>query len=74
LLVPLGLAPCFIGMASWVYGSVAVVLGAVFLVFALCVWRNHGDKYAKRTFAFSIFYLFLLFAMLLVDRVAGFSA
>jgi heme o synthase len=74
LLVPLGLAPCFIGMASWVYGSVAAVLGAVFLVFALCVWRDHGDKYAKRTFAFSILYLFLLFAMLLVDRVAGFSA
>jgi protoheme IX farnesyltransferase len=73
LLVPLGLAPCFIGMASWVYGSVAAVLGAVFLVFALCVWRDHGDKYAKRTFAFSILYLFLLFAMLLVDRVAGFS-
>jgi protoheme IX farnesyltransferase len=73
LLVPLGVVPSLIGMASWVYGGVATVLGAVFLGFAVCVLRDRGEKYAKRTFAFSILYLFLLFAMLIVDRAAGFS-
>ncbi len=73
LLVPLGLAPSLIGMASWVYGSVAAALGAVFLGFAVCVYRDTGEKFAKRTFAFSILYLFLLFAMLIVDRAAGLS-
>jgi protoheme IX farnesyltransferase len=71
ILAPLGAAPWFLGYASAVYGIVAVAAGAaiVALAFRLRAERN-GYAASKRMFAFSILYLFLLFAMLLVDRVA----
>jgi heme o synthase len=71
ILAPLGAAPWFLGYASVVYGIVAVAAGAaiVALAFRLHAERN-GYAASKRMFAFSILYLFLLFAMLLVDRVA----
>ena len=71
LLAPLGMAPTFIGMSSWFYGGFAGLLGLVFVGFALAVYREEGDSYARRTFAFSIFYLFLLFASLIADKAVG---
>ena len=71
---PIALAPALIGVAGWLYGAVALVLSALFTGLALRVWRDRGDRSAKQMFAFSILYLFLLFALLLVDRapaVAG---
>ena len=54
------------------YGIVALVLGAVMIALALRVRaEQNGQKASKQLFAFSILYLFLLFAMLLVDRVSG---
>jgi protoheme IX farnesyltransferase len=51
---------------------VSIVLGAVFLAFALAVYHHRegrlADYAARRLFAFSIFYLFGLFAMLLLER------
>jgi protoheme IX farnesyltransferase len=38
---------------------------------AVRVWRDESDRSAKQMFGFSILYLFLLFAFLLIDRVAG---
>ncbi len=71
ILAPLGAAPWFLGYAGAVYGIVAVAAGAaiVALVFRLRAERN-GYAASKRMFAFSILYLFVLFAMLLVDRVS----
>ena len=71
LLAPLGMAPTFIGMSSWFYGGFAGLLGLVFVGFALAVYREEGDSYARRTFAFSILYLFLLFASLIADKAVG---
>ena len=63
-----------------VYALAAVVLGAGFL---LCVWRVArdrqdaagvsltGDAPARAAFKYSIVYLFVLFAALAVDRLAG---
>jgi protoheme IX farnesyltransferase len=72
LLVPLGLWPAFIGLAGGLYAITAMVLGAVFLAFALAVYQHRegrqADYAARRLFAFSIFYLFGLFAMLLLER------
>ncbi len=72
ILAPLGAAPWFLGYAGAVYGIVAVVAGAaiVALAFRLRAERN-GHTASKQMFAFSILYLFLLFAMLLVDRVSA---
>ena len=71
LLAPLGMAPTFIGMSSWFYGGFAAALGAIFVGFCVAVYRETGDLYARRTFAFSILYLFLLFAALIADKAIG---
>jgi heme o synthase len=77
ILAPLGAAPWFLGYAGALYGVVALLAGAAMIGLAL---RLRGEasgatatKHAasKRLFSFSILYLFLLFAMLLVDRTAA---
>lgn len=75
LLAPLAIAPWVIGGTGWVYGSVSVVLSVLFLALAWPVWRRDRDGEAdqmqpeKTLFKFSIYYLFILFAALVVDRV-----
>jgi protoheme IX farnesyltransferase len=68
VLVPLGVAPWLIGFAGLVYGVVAVVTGAAMLALAVRLMTDRSDRAAKQLFAFSILYLFLLFAFLLIDR------
>jgi protoheme IX farnesyltransferase len=68
VLWPIAVAPALVGVAGWLYGAVALALSALFTGLALRVWRDAGDRSAKQMFAFSILYLFLLFALLLVDR------
>jgi protoheme IX farnesyltransferase len=72
LLAPLGVAPWLLGYTGPIYGVAATVLGAGMLVLALRVrGEQSGHTACKQLFAFSILYLFLLFAALLVDRVSG---
>ena len=78
LLAPVAIAPWAIGGTSWIYGSVAVVLSALFVVLAMPVFtRMRADDDAmtpeKRLFKYSIVYLFVLFAALVVDRVAAYQ-
>jgi heme o synthase len=72
LLAPLALWPAFIGRAGGLYVLVAAGLGAIFLALALAVYRTRegreADRAARQLFAFSILYLFGLFAMLLIER------
>jgi heme o synthase len=70
-LAPLGAAPWFLGYAGPLYGIVAVVTGAAMVVLALRIRRQRSDAASKQMFGFSILYLFLLFAMLLVDRLTS---
>lgn len=78
LLVPLTLAPWLMGFNTWVYGAVAMALGANFLRHAWLTWRDAQDAAgvsltkdmpAKRCFKYSISYLFLLFGALALDRL-----
>ncbi|MBT4711573.1 MAG: protoheme IX farnesyltransferase [Alphaproteobacteria bacterium] len=62
-----GVAPWYIGLAGLTYGITSAVLGLVFLGFAVAVWRGEGTAWAGRMYGFSILYLFLIFALLLVD-------
>jgi heme o synthase len=71
LLAPVAVAPTLLGFAGWIYGLAAILLSAMFLAAAVAVCRDDTDRSAKRTFGFSIFYLFALFALLIVDRVPG---
>ncbi len=72
LLVPLGISPALIGLGGAFYALTSIGLGAVFLAMALRVYRvregREGDAAAKSLFGFSIFYLFALFAALLVEH------
>ncbi|MFZ1106706.1 MAG: heme o synthase [Hyphomicrobiaceae bacterium] len=72
LLVPLALAPSFMGFGGPFYTLAAISLGAVFLALALNVYRvregREADRAARQLFAFSILYLFGLFAALLAER------
>ena len=71
LLAPLGVAPWLLGYAGAIYGITAAVSGALMLVLAFRIRaEQRGHAAAKQMFAFSILYLFLLFAMLLVDRLS----
>ena len=75
LLVPLTLMPSLMGFGGPLYTLTAILLGALFLALALNVYRvregRAGDRAAKQLFGFSIFYLFGLFAALLVERGIG---
>src|SRR6266403_553875 len=76
VLVPIGAAPWLLGYAQAVYGLTAVVAGTLMVMFAWRVRRNrHGAcaaRAAHHLFGFSILYLFVLFAVLLIDaRVGG---
>jgi protoheme IX farnesyltransferase len=73
VLWPIALAPALMGVAGWLYGAAALILSALFTTAAVRVWRDTGDRSAKQMFGFSILYLFLLFALLLIDRVPAAS-
>jgi protoheme IX farnesyltransferase len=70
LLLPLTVSPYFLGATGMIYAAGAALLGTLFIVSAVLVWREPdaaGDRRAKQMFGFSILYLFLLFALLLAD-------
>lgn len=78
LLAPIAIAPWAIGGTSWIYGSCALVLSALFVALAMPVFtrmRSEVDDMApeKALFKFSIVYLFVLFAALVADRVAAYQ-
>jgi heme o synthase len=72
ILAPLGVAPWLLGYAGPVYGGAAALIGCVLIALALRVYKEReGHRASKQLFGYSILYLFLLFAMLLIDRIPG---
>jgi heme o synthase len=72
ILAPLGVTPWLLGYAGLAYGITALFTGAVMIALALRVLAERtGFAASKRLFAFSILYLFVLFAVLLADRISG---
>jgi protoheme IX farnesyltransferase len=68
ILFACSLLPFVQGMSGWIYLASAVVLGCVFIAYAVRLYVAYSDALARRTFRFSITYLALLFAALLVDH------
>ena len=64
--------PFLIGMSGMFYLAAAVVLDSIFLGYAWLVWREYSDAVARASFRWSIYYLALLFAALLVDHYLPF--
>ncbi len=62
------LLPVASGMSGLIYLTGVLILDGVFLAYGWRLYRGYSDALAKRTFAYSILYLSLLFALLLVDH------
>ncbi|QWD23080.1 protoheme IX farnesyltransferase [Polynucleobacter paneuropaeus] len=68
ILIAATLLPYLYGMSGLVYLISALVLGFIFLAYVVALFISYSDALAKKTFRFSITYLSLLFAALLIDH------
>jgi protoheme IX farnesyltransferase len=68
ILAAASIMPFVYGMSGWLYLAAAVVLGAIFIAYAVRIYVDYSDALARRTFRYSIVYLAALFAALLVDH------
>jgi protoheme IX farnesyltransferase len=68
ILFGVSLLPFAIRMSGWLYLAAALVLGGIFIWYAVRIHVAYSDALARRTFRYSITYLALLFAALLVDH------
>lgn len=68
ILVVVSFMPYGLGMSGFIYLVSAIVLNAIFMAYVIGLYRRYSDDLAKRTFKYSIVYLSLIFAALLVDH------
>jgi len=68
LLVLVTLLPYFSGMSGVFYLGGVLVLDAVFLYYAIRMMKPPNEAYAMKVFGYSIWYLMVLFAFLLIDH------
>ena len=71
ILAQFGASPWLLGHAGLFYGVVATVSGALMVALAWRLWRTPSEPNAKQLFAYSILYLFVLFAVLLAEQGLG---
>jgi protoheme IX farnesyltransferase len=71
VLLPVAPLPALLGLAGWLYLGLALALGLAYLALAVALQRDLSERRARQSFAFSILYLFVLFALLIVDRAPG---
>ena len=76
LLVPITLLPALAGTAGAVlYAARTSVLGAMFICHAVQVYRlregAEAEMACKKLFGFSTLWLFIVFALILVERALG---
>ncbi|MES2038908.1 MAG: heme o synthase [Pseudomonadota bacterium] len=60
--------PYAVHMSGLIYLVSAIILGLIFLWYAWRIYKHYDDILARKTFAYSIIYLSLLFAALLIDH------
>lgn len=69
ILWPISVLPSIIGQAGMVYFFGALILGGLFTLSAWRVWQLKSEAAARLMFAYSILYLFLLFTLIIIDRM-----
>ena len=78
ILVPVAIAPSFMGFGGIAYFVVSTVTGLGMLALAIKIYRvgdgEGANKVAMQMFGFSILYLLLLFAVMLAEQSFGFGA
>ena len=67
-LVATTVLPYIVQMSGWLYLVSALVLGFMFVHYAWRLYKDYSDELSRKLFRFSILYLSLLFAALLVDH------
>ena len=72
LLFAVTMLPVGTGMGGWIYLIGAVLLSGGFIVYGWRLYRHYSDALARETFRYSIWYLSLLFAVMLVDHYFAF--
>ncbi|TXF10868.1 heme o synthase [Pelomicrobium methylotrophicum] len=72
ILVAVTLLPFATRMSGWIYLSSALVLGAVYIAYAVRIYVAYTDRLARQAFRYSIVYLAALFSALLVDHYVRF--
>ena len=68
ILLAASILPYIYGMSGIFYLVSAIVLSSIFVYYAICLYRSYSDQLARKTFKYSISYLALLFAAILVDH------
>jgi protoheme IX farnesyltransferase len=68
ILAACSLLPFVSGMSGRLYLAAAVLLGGIFIAYAVRIYVDYSDALARRTFRYSIVYLAALFAALLADH------
>ena len=68
VLVATSMLPFIVRMSGLIYLVSASVLGLIFLWYAWRIYQHYTDLIARKAFTYSIIYLSLLFAALLVDH------
>jgi protoheme IX farnesyltransferase len=68
ILCACSLLPFVVRMSGAIYLAAAVILGSIFLRYAVRIYRDYSDALARRAFRYSITYLASLFAALLADH------
>ncbi len=68
ILILVTLLPYLVGMSGLIYLGVTVILDGIFLYYAIRMQSGKHPSIAMKTFGYSIVYLMLLFAVLLVDH------
>lgn len=68
LLAAVTIMPFAVGMFGLFYFAAAVVLNSLFIVFALRLYINYSDLLSRKMFRYSIQYLSLMFAAMLIDH------
>lgn len=74
ILMPIGMSPWLFGFAGAIYGGLSTLGGAIMIGLSVRLRRAGGaeaDRIAKQLFGFSVLYLFILFAVLLVEGGFG---
>jgi protoheme IX farnesyltransferase len=73
LLMIVTLLPYLTGMSGLIYLVSTILLGFGFIFYAVLMMRKKDNKTAMKTFVYSIVYLTLLFAALLIDHYLKFT-
>ena len=76
-LAPVGVLPCVLGLGGPLYAAVSLSLGLLLIAQSIAVLRERDavrEPAARRLFGLSLFYVFSLFAALVVEHVLHIAA